>query len=210
VQLARKAIADGRLGTQTFATWRFGGEGDSDHKHANLIETQCHGFDQLEFLCGPIAALQAEMTGVAGKAGLTTVAISLRFASGAVGSLVGSYDSSYAYPGTHRVEVNGALGRLVIEDTVASYSYSAAGSEIAEVWQAGYFNDRDREFHRTFDAHVAALIPALRSGAQPPIHASAGRRALFLADAAIRSHSTGQRIDCADLKPAPRAARSMP
>ncbi len=209
VQMARKAITDGRLGTQTFATWRFGGEGDSDHMHANLIETQCHGFDQLEFLCGPIATLQAEMTGIAGKRGLTTVAIALRFASGAVGSLVGSYDSSYAYPGTHRVEVNGDLGRLVIEDTVARYTYNAAGSEIAEVWQAGYFNDRDREFHRTFDAHVGALIPALRDGAAPPIHAAAGRRALALADAAIRSYTTGQRIDCAALQIAPHAARSM-
>ena len=210
VQSARKDIADGRLGTQVFATWRFGGEGESDHAHANVIETQCHGFDQLEYLCGPIATVQAEMTDVGGKRGLTTMAINLRFASGAVGSLVGSYDSSYAYPGTHRVEINGTRGRLVIEDTVRRYSFSAAGSEVAEVWEAGYFNDRDREFHRTFDAHVDDLLIALRTGRQPPIHASAGRRALALADAAIRSYTTGQRVACADIQAAALAARSIP
>ncbi len=210
VQLARKDIADGRLGEQIFATWRFGGEGDSDHAHANLIETQCHGFDQLEYLCGPITALQAEMTDVAGKRGLTTMALSLRFASGAVGSMVGSYDSSYAYPDTHRVEINGIRGRLVIEDTVRRYSFNAAGSEMAEVWEAGYFNDRDREFHRTFDAHVDDLLIALRRGGPPPIHARAGRRALVLAHAAINSYTTGQRVACADLQAASLAARSTP
>jgi myo-inositol 2-dehydrogenase/D-chiro-inositol 1-dehydrogenase len=210
VQLARQAIASGRLGRLNFATWRFGGEGDSDHAHANLIETQCHGFDQLEFLCGPIDALQAEMTAVAGKRGLTTMAISLRFAGGAVGSMVGSYDSSYAYPGTHRVEINGERGRLVIDDTVRRFTFNAAGSETAEVWEAGYFNDRDREFYRTFDAHADAVLAALRAGGAPPVHAAAGRRALALADAAIRSHATGMRISCAGVQPASRAAGSAP
>ena len=54
--MARAAIASGDLGDVVFATWRFGGEaGTSAHPHANLIETQCHGFDMLEHLCGPIA-----------------------------------------------------------------------------------------------------------------------------------------------------------
>ncbi len=35
---------------------------------------------------------------------------------------------------------------MVVEDTVRRYSFQAAGNEMAEVWQAGYFNDRDREF----------------------------------------------------------------
>ena len=63
VQMARQAIASGALGDVTFASWRFGGEvGTSTHPHANLIETQCHGFDMLEHLCGPIEAVSAHMT----------------------------------------------------------------------------------------------------------------------------------------------------
>jgi hypothetical protein len=42
----------------------------------------------------------------------TTLAVALEFAGGAVGSLVGSYDSSYAYPDTHLLEVNGTHGVL--------------------------------------------------------------------------------------------------
>jgi predicted dehydrogenase len=195
--MAREAIAAGRLGDLVFATWRFGGEGSSDHPHANLIETQCHGFDMLEHLCGPIESVSAEMTDRTGG-GYRTLVLALRFASGAVGSLVGTYDSSYAYPDTHRLEVNGTAGRVLIEDTVRRYAFQQTGSETAEIWQAGYFNDRDREFHRTFDRYADDLLAAFRRGAEPPVHARAGRRALALAYTAIRSFETGTRVTVSD------------
>ena len=193
IELARQAIAAGRLGDLVFATWRFGGEGASDHPHANLIETQCHAFDQLEHLCGPISSVMAQMTDKTGM-GYRTLALALRFASGAVGSLVGSYDSSYAYAETHRLEINGTRGRVVVDDTVRRYAFQASGDETAEVWQAGYFNDGDREFHRTFDKHMDAMFEAFRRGEPPPVHAQAGRRALALAETAIASFETGRRV----------------
>ena len=193
VQLAYEALQEKRLGEVVFATWRFGGEGTSTHPFANLIETQCHGFDMLEFLCGPIESIMAEMTDKTGK-GYSSMVLALRFAGGAVGSLVGSYDSSYAYPNTHLLEINGSEGRLLIEDTVRRYSFQARGNEIAEVWQAGYFNDRDREFHRTFDNYIDALLKAFKAGEPPPVPAEAGRRSLALAHAAIQSFETGRRV----------------
>ena len=197
VRLAAEAIGGGALGRPVFATWRFGGEaGTGSHPFANLVETQCHGFDLLEHLCGPVASVAAEMTDLTGR-GWSTMAIALRFANGAVGSLVGSYDSSYAYPDTQRVEVNGTAGRVLIEDTVRRYQFSRAGSERREVWEAGYFNDLDREFHRTFDRHVDELLAAFTQGREPPVHARAGRRALALADAAIRSFRRGARVEVA-------------
>jgi len=192
LRLARQAMNEGRVGEVAFAWWRFGGNGGTCPPHANLIETQCHGFDQLEDLCGPIAAIQAEMTDAT-----TTLAIALRFASGAVGAMIGSYDSSYAYPKTHQLEVNGRKGRILIEDTVGRYTFHPHDSEIGETWQAGYFNDFDREFHRTFDLHVDAMLEAFKKGGQPPIHARAGRRALQLAHAAIESCETGRRVSVA-------------
>lgn len=193
IQMAQQAIAQGRLGELVFATWRFGGEGNSNHPHANLIETQCHAFDQLEFLCGPIASVMAQMTDKTG-AGFRTLVLALRFANGAVGSLVGSYDASYAYANTHTLEVCGTHGRVWVEDTVRRFSFQAAGNETAEVWQAGYFNDVDREFHRTFDKHMDVMLAAFKAGQPPPIHARAGLRAVQLAFAAIQSFETGQRV----------------
>lgn len=193
VQMAHEAIQSGRLGELIFATWRFGGQGSGDHPYANLIETQCHGFDMLEHLCGPISSLTAEMTDKTGQ-GFSTMALSLGFANRAVGSLVGSYDTAYEYPDTHRVEISGLGGRLVIEDTVRRYTFHPHGSELGETWQAGYFNDMDREFHRTFDRYMDALLAAFRAGAPPPVPAEAGRRALQLAMAAIESFETGRRV----------------
>jgi myo-inositol 2-dehydrogenase/D-chiro-inositol 1-dehydrogenase len=198
LRLASEAIEKGRLGDLTHAIWRFGGEANiSPHPHANLIETQCHGFDQLEHLCGPIESVMAEMTDQTGG-GYRTIALALRFASGAVGSMTGTYDSSYAYQETHRLEVNGTQGRLVVEDTVRRFCFQNAGNETAEVWQAGYFNDFDREFHRTFDLHLDAIIDAFKRGDQPPIHARAGRRALQLAWAAVESFESGKRVTLAN------------
>jgi predicted dehydrogenase len=195
VRRAKAAIDAGRLGELVFSIWRFGGEMNlrGSHPHAQLIETQCHGFDMLEHLSGPIASVMAQMTNKT-HGPYTSVAIALEFADGAVGSLVGSYDSSYAYPLAQFVEVNGAAGRLLIEDTVKRLTISRSGDESREVWEAGYFNDLAREFHRTFDRHVDDLVPALLSGAEPPIHASAGRRALALAQACIESFETGRRV----------------
>ncbi|MEZ4869653.1 MAG: Gfo/Idh/MocA family oxidoreductase [Caldilineaceae bacterium] len=193
VELAHAAIEAGRLGQLVFATWRFGGAGGDCHDHNNLIETQCHGFDMLEHLCGPIDSVMAQMTASTGK-GYSTLVLALHFANGAVGSLVGSYDSSYSYADTHQLELNGTAGRILIHDTVRQYSFQAAGSETAEVWQAGYFNDYDRQFQTTFDKHFAALLTAFQQGQPPPIHAEAGRRALVLAQAAICSYESGERV----------------
>lgn len=194
VALAADAIRQGRLGDVVFATWRFGGDpGTSRHPHANLIETQCHGFDMLEHLCGPVRSVMAQMTDLTGR-GYSSMAIALQFESGAVGSLVGSYDSSYAYPGTHHVEVNGTGGRLLVEDTVRRFTFTPHGSETSEVWEAGYFNDRDRAFHAMFELYLDDMLPAFRAGASPPVHARAGLRALELAHAAIRSFETGERV----------------
>jgi predicted dehydrogenase len=197
MRLAAQAIADGKLGPLTFATWRFGGDpGTSAHPHAHLIETQCHGLDLLEHLCGPIGSVTAQMGDTTGR-GYSTIAVALRFTNGAVGSLVGSYDSSYAYPNTHLMEINGLAGRVLIEDTVRRYTYTPAGDETSQVWQAGYFNDRDRDFHATFDRYLDAMLPAFVAGEQPPVHARAGRRALAVAQAVIRSFETGSRVDTA-------------
>ncbi|HYN95792.1 MAG TPA: Gfo/Idh/MocA family oxidoreductase [Pilimelia sp.] len=198
MRLAAAALAAGDLGQVTFASWRFGGDpGTSAHPHANLIETQCHGLDLLEHLCGPIDSVAAQLGDATGR-GFSTLSVALHFASGAVGSLVGSYDSSYAYPGTHLMEINGLAGRLLIEDTVRRYTFTPAGSELSQVWQAGYFNDRDRGFHATFDRHVDEVLPAFVAGREPPVHARAGRRALRLAHAIIESHTTGARVATRD------------
>ena len=63
-----------------------------------------------------------------------------------------------------------------------------------EVWEAGYFNDRDRDFDHMFELHLDELLTALRNGDEPPIHARAGRRALHLAQACIQSFEESRQV----------------
>jgi myo-inositol 2-dehydrogenase/D-chiro-inositol 1-dehydrogenase len=86
--------------------------------------------------------------------------------------------------------VNSTSGRILIEDTVQRHTFTQAGSEVSSVWQAGYFNDVDHEFHRIFDKHVDQLLPAFLNKQAPPIHTRAGRRALAVALAIIDSFET--------------------
>ena len=195
IQRAHAAIESGELGEIVHVTWRFGGEANpGESPHRNLIETQCHGFDMLEHLAGPISSVMAEMTNKTDETAYNTVVIAVAFASRALGSLVGSYDSSYAYPDTQYIEINGTRGRAVIRDTVAELTLSTAGEETHRVWRPGYFNDLGRTFTNTFDRHVEDILSALRAGEEPPIHARCGRRALELAAASVRSFENGVRV----------------
>jgi predicted dehydrogenase len=148
----------------------------------------------LEHLCGPIASVMAQTFDRTHPGTVTTLAVALEFASGAVGTLLGTYDSSYAYPGTHHLEINGTLGRAVVLDTVGSLELSRVGDDVTRVWRAGYFDDEARSFHATLDRYVDAMLLAFRAGEPPPVPAAAGRRALTVAHAIIRSGDEGARI----------------
>ena len=157
VTKAIKTIKENKLGDINFITWRFGGTGGGGDPFGNIIETQCHGFDMLEYLNGPIKSVHSFMTNKANN-GFSTFVVSMKFKNKSVGSLVGSYDTSYAYPNTHYLEINGSKGRILIEDQVRKYSFNKKDNETAEVWQSGFFNDYEREFHRTFDEHFNEVI----------------------------------------------------
>ena len=194
VKKAVEAIKTGKVGDINFISWRFGGVGGGGDPYGNLIETQCHGFDMLEYLNGPIQSLHSFMTDKTNN-GYSTFVVSMKFKNNAVGSLLGSYDTSYAYPNSHYIEINGSKGRVLIEDQVKKFTFNKKNSEVAEVWEAGFFNDYDREFHRTFDEHYNEVIKNFLTKKKPPISAITGKRALHLALASIKAMQTNKSIE---------------
>jgi predicted dehydrogenase len=196
IQRAKAAIVAGELGDIVHVTWRFGGEPSrGEHPYRNLFETQCHGFDMVEHLGGRIASVMAQMSNLTDPAAYHTVSLALGLRHGGVGNMLGTYDSSYAYPYAQLIEINGTRGRVVIEDTVQRLTISRVGDETRRVWSPGYFNDTDRTFKHTFDRHVDELLAALRAGKEPPVHARAGQRAVELAAASVRSFEGGVRVE---------------
>lgn len=197
VQMAKADIDAGRTGPVVFSHWRFGhgwGTQFLDHPYLNLIEAQCHGFDMLEYLCGPISSIMAEMTDAGGRNSYSSFSLALRFACGAAGTFLATLDANEHNRLSQLIEIGGRDGRILIEDNVASYSFQPTGSHTATVWQAGFFEDSLRSFGHNLDRHLDELIPAYLAGKQPPVPAAKGLRALELAFASIESFRTGRRI----------------
>lgn len=194
VQLAHKAIQDKRIGKIAFALWKLGQYGVCrNHTYENVIETQCHGLDLLEYLCGEIESVQAEMTKMSNR-GLTTMGMTLKFKNGAIGNYLGTYDAMESYRPSQYLEINGTLGRISIEDFIKKYSFQNMGSEFLEEWEPGLLNEEDGSMVFSFDKHIYAVIQALAEKKRPPIGAEAGVRALLLANKIIESFETGRRI----------------
>ena len=196
MRLAADAIDRGDLGRLAFATWRFGGEaGTSRHPHANLIETQCHGFDLLEHLCGPIDSVMAQMADPAGN-GWSTLAVALHFASGAVGQPARHATTRRTPTRTPTcVELNGTAGPGADRRHRAPVQLQRAGDEIG-AGLAGRLLQRHRP---RLPRHLRPprrrrCFPRCAAGGPPPVPVTAGRRALVLAHAVIRSFETGARV----------------
>ena len=83
---------------------------------------------------------------------------------------------------------------MQIVDTVKRFTHSTPGDEVRQVWEAGYFNDRDRDFDHMFELHLDDIVTTLRRAESPPIHARAGRRALQLAHACIQSFDESRQV----------------
>ena len=195
-RLARKAQEEGKLGDMNYAVWRFGHDwGDTmAHPHANLIEAQCHGFNFLEAFCGPIESVMAEMSDKSGKKGYSTFILTLRFVSGALGSMICTFDASGDYPLCQTIELNGRKGRVLIEDNAQKYTYQSIHSAMSESWAPGFFMDDERSFSHNTDRLIDATLSAFIKGEKPPVPAAEGLRALELAYAAIESYEKGIRV----------------
>ncbi len=128
----------------------------------------------------------AQMTDMTGG-GYRTLVLALRFVNGAVSSLVGTYDSSYAYPDTHLLEINGTQGRWSSRTLFAATHSSKPGMKQQRFGKRVTSTTVTGNSTRTFDKYMDALLTAFNQGQPPPIHAQAGRRALALAYAAIQS-----------------------
>ena len=195
VQLAHEAMRNGALGRLTFATWRFGGEaGTSSHPHANLIETQCHGLDMLEHLCGPISSVMAQMSDATGTRLLDAergAAVRQRrrgVAPGLVRLVVQL--SRHAPARAERSRRQGAWSRT----PCAATRSRPPATRSATCGRPGTSTTASGTSTPPSTGTSTRCCPPSSPEKQPPVHATAGRRALHLGHCIIESFETGTRI----------------
>jgi predicted dehydrogenase len=183
---------------QRMHNWKTRGGNDGGGVLGNFIS---HCFHYLEWFVGPIAGLQARVSGLPDDPELeTTVAMTLRYASGPQVSLSMSC-ASYKGIG-HRIEFFGQDGTLVLHNPTLDYM---RGFDLTIAKRPGDFarvaaNDPlDAQFPDGRIAPVSRLakqfFDAIEGKPQTAPSFAEGYRAQFLIDAAQRSHSQGSWID---------------
>ncbi|RPH26852.1 inositol 2-dehydrogenase [Buttiauxella warmboldiae] len=147
-----------------------------------------HDFDMARFIMGeePVAiyAQGSNLVDPAiGDAGdIDTAFIVLKYASGALATIVNSRRSAYGYD--QRLELHGSSGLLcagnMLENQVQHFSAEGCNSALPQ----HFFLQRYQEAYAAEWLHFVAI---LRGEAQPECSGEDGERALYLADKALES-----------------------
>jgi predicted dehydrogenase len=188
-QAALKWFGEGALGRVCYLDVKFAGDlyHDLNDPYCQLIETQGHSFDLMRLFGGEIVEVFAFLADPRAIGSFTSAAVAARFANGAVGSLLGSWDSSYRHPAAQMMEVSGTEGRLHVENVVDAARLFRHKAGEYSVWKPPLFDSDRRDFWHTIDAHLHAFVDALLHDRPPPVDGRDGLRALEVTFAAIQS-----------------------
>jgi predicted dehydrogenase len=163
-----------------------------------------HCFHYLEWFCGPVARLNARLSGLPDDESLqTTAAMALEFERGQLASLSMSC-ASYLGSG-HRIEFYGEDGTLVLINTSADYMRGFelwhAKRPAAALERIAVEDPVDALFADGRTAPVSRLaknfLDAIEGGGSAQPDFAAGYRVQQLIDAAQRSHRQGEMVGVA-------------
>jgi predicted dehydrogenase len=119
----------------------------------------------MRYYCGDIEAVQCFATKAPGRSIWSTAQFNMRFTSGAVGHLTGSYDIERGHP-MERCEVAGLKGRFVLEDMFRELTLYPAGELEKTVYSNPVFGGM-RDFEDTFRNRLTRFVEQLEEGAAP-------------------------------------------
>ncbi|MCC7371204.1 MAG: Gfo/Idh/MocA family oxidoreductase [Chloroflexi bacterium] len=197
--LARQVQQDGRLGRLSYAMLRVALKAGraAITPYELVYDSLIHLLDLARWYGGEVAEVSCTLDGLAesgyGRA-YHDAAISLRFADGGVGTVVGSWRGSRLH-GIEYAELQGAGGRATVDNVVSRFSFAPNDDGLASVWEPRPFGDETRllQFYpTTVEEHLAALLPALAEGRPVPVSGEDGLAALRLVRAAVQSFETGR------------------
>ena len=162
---------------------------DLRRSNGMLAEVNSHDFDCVRWLVGSeIERVYAETANFkGGDRGVTApnfydnVVVSLRFASGAIGTIDGTCPADYGYDA--RAEVLGTDGLLVVGD---NRSMPLLEIRSRGVGQIPTFASWPQRFEHAYREELAAFVRAALGGTAPEVGAGDGRAAV----AAVRASNT--------------------
>lgn len=165
-RLARRWVDEGKIGHQLFANMSMWIKNPRESSPWFQIKAlHPHTVDVLRYFCGDVEAVQCFAVKAPGRQIWSTAQFNLRFKSGALGHISGSYDIERGHP-MERCEVAGIKGRFVIEDMFREATLYPAGNLEKTVYSNPIFGGM-RDFSDTFRNRLNRFVEQLNEGAKP-------------------------------------------
>lgn len=164
--LAKGWVEEGRIGHQLFmnmSMWIKNPRESSPWFQIKALHP--HTVDIMRYFCGDIEAVQCFALKAPGRTIYSTAQFNMRFKSGALGHLTGSYDIERGHP-MERCEVAGLKGRFVIEDMFREVTLYPAGDLEKTVYTNPLFGGMSG-FEDTFRNRLGRFVEQLDEGARP-------------------------------------------
>ena len=170
---------------------------DLRRSNGMLAEVNSHDFDCTRWLVGSdIERVYAETANFKGEERMVTApdfydnaVVTLRFASGALGTIDGTCPADYGYDA--RVEVLGTEGLLVVGQNQATPLLEIRARGVGEV---PTYNSWPQRFEPGYRAELASFVEAALTGSAPEVGGADGRAALAAVRAANRSWLEGRPV----------------
>jgi len=163
---AKEWVAQGRLGDILFinmSMWIGNPAESSPYFHLKALHP--HTIDIMRYYCGEIARVRCFAVKAPGRKIWSTAQFNMKFASGAVGHLTGSYDIIRGHP-MERCEVAGTAGRFVLMDMYKELTFYPHDSPQKTVitnpicgGMTGFPDTFRRRIHRFLEQVDAGVAP---------------------------------------------------
>jgi predicted dehydrogenase len=165
-RLAKKWVEEGRLGHLLLVNMNMWIKNPNESSpYFQIKALHPHTVDVMRYFCGDVEAVQCFATKAPGRGIWSTAHFSMRFTSGVVGGLTGSYDIQRGHP-MERCEVAGTGGRFVLEDMWRELTFYPAGSLEKTVYTNPVFGGF-RDFQDTFRDRIHRFLEQVSGGVAP-------------------------------------------
>jgi len=196
---AKRWIEDGRLGSLLFVNMAMWIKNPAETSPWFQIKAlHPHTVDVMRYFCGDIERVQCFAAKAPGRSIWSTAHFSMKFKSGAVGGLTGSYDIERGHP-MERCEVAGTAGRFVLEDMFGQLTFYPAGSaEKTVITNTPFGPFTEKRFEDTFRNRIQRFVEQVAQREPPAEIDGSGADALAaqkVLAAAIESIKNGSVVE---------------
>jgi myo-inositol 2-dehydrogenase/D-chiro-inositol 1-dehydrogenase len=193
-QTAKRLLGEGTLGTLLHGRIKVRDRTPPAAviRHPLVIFTTLltHHFDLLRHFAGEVRTIRAVPAHQPIGNLLRDVMLSLEFSSGATGRIEAGYRDELT--GTvERMELDATAGAVVVEDVSGPVTWFGRDRTAVQ----SFSPPRPQDLYDSLIAHVQAFIDNVSQGALPPVTGHDGLMGMRLAEAAIQSIHSGEKIE---------------